>query len=374
MSTTESKASNYHFEVLPQKENVFVTQLNDRTDSDNIRRFEVVKDSADQLLRSGINTLQSTSLLRQAVETEHVDHELEEKRQEFRKRMEKCKEKQEALALRQNQIKERVSKFDRFLKENEAKRVRALEKYQHEHHGNALRSKEILRMNVQLENLKKQRSQLVGRLAKYKIYEKYMTGVADIFPGSYADSSFDSVLGTIIQRHEGLSATNAALLKRNQKILSSIEVGQRQLDDLKHQRIKQKLVSSSELALLQAKKEKLLSRNKFDEQRVGNAHRKKRSVLEKLAQIVMGIDNLAQQSHRRHWPPFHSMSYIQKLSMIQEYLLERAAVQKYILDILGDTAITHGEGTRPAMLPPIHTQHGNTVTLEPSRGKASRNK
>lgn len=88
--TASASTHQYHLDLQQQKENVFVTQLNERTEDDNIRRFPIVKESADKLLQSGINTLQKTSLLRQAVEVEHVDKELAEKREEFRKRMEVC--------------------------------------------------------------------------------------------------------------------------------------------------------------------------------------------------------------------------------------------------------------------------------------------
>jgi hypothetical protein len=39
--------------------------------------------------------------------------------------MEECKEKQDELKAKQKQIKERVTKFEKFLKENDAKRIRA---------------------------------------------------------------------------------------------------------------------------------------------------------------------------------------------------------------------------------------------------------
>lgn len=87
-ATASESSSKYHLELLPQKGNVFVTQLHDRDDNEDIRKFPIVKESADKLLQSGVNTLQSTSLLRQAVDVEHADRDLAEKREEFKKRME----------------------------------------------------------------------------------------------------------------------------------------------------------------------------------------------------------------------------------------------------------------------------------------------
>ena len=84
------------------------------------------------MLRTGINTLQKTSLLRKAVEVGHIDQELAEKREQFRARMANNKRREEDLKRRSEALKERMSKFDKFLKENEAKRTRAMHKYQHE--------------------------------------------------------------------------------------------------------------------------------------------------------------------------------------------------------------------------------------------------
>jgi K+/H+ antiporter YhaU regulatory subunit KhtT len=72
--------------------------------------------------------LQSTLLIRRKKELKGVQTLLEKKRAEFSKRMEECKEKQEELKTKQRQLRERVQKFEKFLRENDAKRQRALAK------------------------------------------------------------------------------------------------------------------------------------------------------------------------------------------------------------------------------------------------------
>nr|XP_039262269.1 coiled-coil domain-containing protein 42 homolog [Styela clava] len=339
ITAAASSSSQYHLDLQPQKENVFVTQLNDRSENDDIRRFPIVKDSADKLLQSGINTLQSTSLLRQAVDVEHVDRELAEKREEFRQRMEVCKAKEEALKMKQQKIKERVTKFDRFLKENEAKRNRALKKYQQEVKNNKLKSRELSQLNRELETLTKQRESLKRRLVQNKIYESYLMRVIDILPEDYLEMGADSVIQGVIQRHEGLSATNEGLLDRNHSLISSIENGQRELDDLRQETNKLKLVFNSELASLQKVKEKLLQKNKILEQQAANSHENKRRLIGELGQILMGIDNLAQEAHRRHWPAITNMTYTQKLSMVQEFFLERVSVEKSVRAMMVEAEI-----------------------------------
>lgn len=127
-------------------------------------------------------------------------------------------------------------------------------------------------------------------------------------------------------------------------IQTSIEDGQKTLDDLKHEFNQQKLIFNSQLAGLQDTKEKLMETNGIREQRAAMNHQKMRSLMGKLGQVLMGIDNLANQSHRRHWPALHKMSYTQKLNMVQEYLLERIGVEEAVRNMMAEAEIRSNSG------------------------------
>lgn len=253
--------------------------------------------------------------------------------------MEACKAKEEELQIRRQKIKDRVTKFDKFLKENEAKRNRALKKYQHEVRQNEIKAKEVKRLNSELETLKQQNEMLKKRLERNKIYESYLTKVIDILPENYLEMTGDSMIHSIIQRHEGLSATNQGLVERNHSIQTGTEMGQKELEDIRQEFNKQKLIFNSELASLQEQKEKYMEKNRILEQKAATNHHKKRNLMRKLGQVLMGIDNLAHHSHRRHWPPMAKMNYTQKLSMVQEYLLERIGVDKMVKSMMAEAEI-----------------------------------
>ena len=71
---------------------------------------------------------QSTLLLQKKKEMAEVQQQLDRKKEEFMQRMQRCHEKEVDLAAKQEHIKEQVRKFDKFLKDNDAKRVRASRK------------------------------------------------------------------------------------------------------------------------------------------------------------------------------------------------------------------------------------------------------
>ncbi len=73
-------------------------------EEDEIAQFPIVKESAGKLLESGINTLQKTLLLKKEVEVERVDNDLQDKRDEFRDRMETCAQRQVDIQKKQQRV------------------------------------------------------------------------------------------------------------------------------------------------------------------------------------------------------------------------------------------------------------------------------
>ncbi|XP_002122109.2 coiled-coil domain-containing protein 42 homolog [Ciona intestinalis] len=321
----------YHLNLEPQKKNVFVTQLNDRPEEDDdIRRFPVVQETADQLVESGINTLQKTSLLRKAVEMEVVDKELAEKREEFRIRMEKNKNKEDLLRKRQEKIKERVTKFDKFLKDNDAKRSRALRKYQIEVKDNKMKTKQLQDYLRELEFARKNKEDLVKRLQSHKKFEDYMMQVIDALPENYLEMTGDNMIHSVIQRYEGLSATHQALITKNLRLAEEMEDGNRELEQMKQEREEQRLLINSQMAELQKYQEKLTQRVQRLEQKAGDTTTMHRAQLGELGRITMAIDNLSDACHTRNFPPLNEMSYLFKLTMINQHFHERLRVQKLV--------------------------------------------
>ncbi|KAK2170643.1 hypothetical protein LSH36_1g01061 [Paralvinella palmiformis] len=198
----------YKLELESPKRNVFVTQLHQRDDEeeDDIAAFPVVKESAGKLLETGLNTLQKTLLLKKEVEVEQVNEELREKREEFKKRLEACAQRQIEIQKRQQKMKDRVNKFEKFIKENEAKRRRAIQKYQQEVKLKEQKDREYELLRQQQSELQARNDYLKSKLAKYEKFKNYLLSVVDILPAH-------SMVNSLMMRHRTLSDTNKTLIQ-----------------------------------------------------------------------------------------------------------------------------------------------------------------
>lgn len=144
-----------------------------------------------RLLETGVNTLQKTLILKKQAELEEVDKELCRKRQEFKSRMEILTQRKSELKAEQQQVsvdsshpevirrrrpsvggelliqhhylpatssltqnKERRMKFEKFVAENEAKRLQAMKKYEAAQEQNKLKQREIEHLREELKQRK----------------------------------------------------------------------------------------------------------------------------------------------------------------------------------------------------------------------------
>ena len=75
----------------------------------------------EALVAGVTQTTQSTLLLKKRKEMREVDDALDFMKDEFRKRMEACDERQREFEKKQLTMKEQVTRFEKFIQENDAK-------------------------------------------------------------------------------------------------------------------------------------------------------------------------------------------------------------------------------------------------------------
>ncbi|XP_046582306.1 cilia- and flagella-associated protein 73-like [Haliotis rubra] len=317
----------YRLDLEQQKRNVFVTQLNDREDEDEISAFPVVKESGDKLIETGINTLQKTLLLKKDVEVEKVQADLEEKRYEFKKRMEACSQRQIHVQKKQQQMKDRVSKFEKFIQENEAKRRRALQKYQQEVRLRIQKTSEFDLLLQQLEDLKARHRFLKEQLVQYKKYEEYLLRVIDAMPEDYLPSSEDKLKG-LMMRHRTLSESNKDLVNNLVAMEDELEHLKLKLDEMSQEHNKQKVSINSQLARLQEKQETKTDSNQEKELNFALSKGDLRKRRTQYGVILMAIDNIYEKCRKVIELPAEKMELDDKLHRIKDHLNDRQDVAR----------------------------------------------
>ncbi|KAJ8045158.1 Coiled-coil domain-containing protein 42-like [Holothuria leucospilota] len=325
----------YKLELDEPKKNVFVTQLGDYTRNEedeevvpeDVNKYPIVKESAAQLIETGLNTTQKTLLLKREVEVEQVTDELRVKRADFQRRMEACEKRRAELQRRQQEMKERVKKFEKFIDETEAKRRRAIHKYQTELKLKEQKEIELEQLLAQLEELKERHNLLERRIQRYKKFEEYLMKVLDHIPENYLEVN-DSMLRAIMDRHRTLAATNSSLVDRVQDLYDGVESATKKLNNLKTDHIQKKLVINKQLAELQNIQEERTDMNTQLEEMFFSDMTAFRDQNEILGRIKMAINNVSEKCIKSHDPPLSSMNFEEKLTLIMNFVVDKIAVER----------------------------------------------
>ncbi|KAK3609297.1 hypothetical protein CHS0354_038005 [Potamilus streckersoni] len=333
----------YQLDLDHQKKNVFVTQLHEREDEDDVVAFPVVKESGDKLIETGINTLQRTLLLKKEVEVDKVNVELEAKRHEFKQRMEYCAQKQIEVQKKQQEMKDKVTNFEKFLKEHEAKRRRAIQKYQSEVKLKEQKSREYETLCEQMEELKERQKYLEDKLAKYKKFEEYLLHVIDVMPEDYLPVTDDKIKG-LMMRHRTLSESNKALIDNLESMSDELEKLKTELDELKQEHNKRTISINSQLSILQQTHDKEQDKNKRLDNKFLMSKGDIRNRRTELGMILMSINNMVEKCHKRPLDELESkqdnLKVIEyKLNRIKDYVNDRSDVAKMATpkDSVGDS-------------------------------------
>ncbi|XP_007902060.1 coiled-coil domain-containing protein 42 homolog isoform X2 [Callorhinchus milii] len=299
----------YYLQIRNLKRNIFVTQLGDRRDEDDedVNHIPIVRQASGEILASDPKTFQKTLVLKKEVEVDQVSAALAAKRQEFSERMEAVAKRMVEYEKAELASKQRALKFDKFLKDNEAKRRRAIQKYQLEVKQNEAKSQELQNLLRQLEELKVRQRKLQKKMTQNKIYEEYLQNAIDNMPEDYLEYNAESLLLSIIRRYETLGATNETLINNLSRLSDVQEKSQHHLEALRQEHGNSKLTINSELSLLRDKCDKRKEKNRQLEMKInlhGGNFRYKEFILEKrvVTQMAMqAVDSMlaADQNHSK---------------------------------------------------------------------------
>lgn len=210
---------------------------------------------------------------------------LDRKKEQYRVRMQACQEKELQLASKQEQLKERVLKFDKFLRDNDTKRMRALRKEHDEVKLAETKVAEIQSLTGALVQTSTERDDVESTLIFNERYEQFLLRVCD------SSEDFQEI-PDILMRHDTLVASSNDLFNRVTRATADAEEMRATLATFMKEAQTESLVLNSEIASLQQQLEDATS---VVQQREAVVSRNQGGVKERsreLGEILMAIQNV----------------------------------------------------------------------------------
>ncbi|KAJ3370218.1 hypothetical protein GGF31_004276 [Allomyces arbusculus] len=272
--------------------------------------------------------LQSTLLIRRRKELKHVQSLLEKKRAEFSKRMDECREKHEELKAKQKQLRDRVQKFEKFLRENDAKRQRALAKALSERKSREQKEQELFSLQDQLRQEQAKSERVKHMISMHRPHEQYLQWVISSLPSDYLDVQ-EPHINDVLTRYHTLSETNHDLQETLQQRLDEIEAETNRLNDLIKQKNDRILVYNSQLGALQKRLDKAKAESARVENMVAESVLSGKARMRNLSETKLAINNIYSRLGTRQGQTVlsdASSQFAEKLAAIQDRVLDLAQI------------------------------------------------
>ncbi|XP_066911235.1 coiled-coil domain-containing protein 42-like isoform X1 [Clytia hemisphaerica] len=327
-----------------QRKRIFVTQLREDEEeveeetshgeeSNNvIQRFPVVREKAGQLIETGFRTHQKTLLLKRQNELHRVDAEFNQTRSEFKAKMDKYRKQEEHLIRERRKLTERVNNFEKFIDENNAKKTRAVLKYEKESKLKNQKEDELRSMKMNVEKLQNRLSTLKRKIAKYQIYEQFLMSAVDELPEDYLESS-DNMVSSLMQRYQTLIEMNESIQEHREVLNEKVKECQQILQDSSYDAAQNLLLHNKELAECRERFEILHNEN--TEKETNNIQKKQKliSSSEELGEILLAIENLSSFCGSKNVEEKFSTPEL-KLKLISTYLQDREDVYQMTCQLI----------------------------------------
>ncbi|XP_005102044.1 coiled-coil domain-containing protein 42 homolog [Aplysia californica] len=265
----------------------------------------------------------ATRLLEKRREMAEVEQALAAQKEEFQMKMESLQQRREELERKEYQLKDSLLKFDKFLKENDSKRARAVKKANDERELKKQKDKEIDRVKDETDTHQQQKEKLHKKLERYTMFHQYMDRVLE------AGEEFHEIRD-IIARWDTLRATHLDLLERDQKNQDRIEKQRQDLMKYMEEKENQVLNYNNQLSGLQTRLDGAQSEAvKWESQwnHIKNTAAKKTLLL---GRIKMATHNLYQlvKSHQNQLDDLEDTT--EQLSQIQIFVQDLSQITSEI--------------------------------------------
>ncbi|XP_054852837.1 cilia- and flagella-associated protein 73 isoform X2 [Eublepharis macularius] len=185
-------------------------------------------------------------LLEKQRELAEVEQALLAQKEEFQMKMENLQHRRQELESKEKELKKAVVKFDKFLKENDAKRSRALRKAGEEQQQAVQRTAEVEHLRQEIAHLLSVKKKLQQRLEVHKAFPEYLQKVLE---------KAEQEISELISRFQTLTATQAKLAQREVVTREALEEEHACLQKYVEESSNQILRQKNQIAQLQAQLE-----------------------------------------------------------------------------------------------------------------------
>ncbi|XP_006863565.1 PREDICTED: coiled-coil domain-containing protein 42A [Chrysochloris asiatica] len=202
------------------------TSLGIMEDEDLCEYFRLLYEERPQQLLQKFPSIEEQSespairLLKKKQEAKIMHRALEEKEEILKGKMEALNLRWKGLGIKEAELKTHIQKSEKFIQENDKKRIRALKKAKKERDLKEQHMRELAKAKQELVALRLQHQTLNTRLQKYSIFNKYLEKVVE-------NSDFEDI-------HEVI-ARYKTLVSRNHDLKHSAQEGQEKIDQAKAQ-------------------------------------------------------------------------------------------------------------------------------------------
>ena len=253
-----------------------------------------------------------------------VENELKAKRNDHKQRMERVKEREEALKVQRAELQEELVQFYKFIQDNELKKNRAMKKANSEEKAKEDRYNKIVELSkymAEQEELKQQKRK------EYLCYKKYAAYLDDVLAKSESANEEYREANDIILRWKTLD-DNRNVLQRRQAVLEE-EVGKRknELKMMLDRKVQEEMEMQNQVSDKQSELEALQKRYKEAQEQLESAVEANSTTTKTIGQVEMACDNLYDTCKRDVYEHY-------KVSRASVKLVERKEGKKSGLDII----------------------------------------
>ncbi|XP_051828801.1 cilia- and flagella-associated protein 73 isoform X1 [Antechinus flavipes] len=192
----------------------------------------------------------ATQLLEKKREMVEMEEALQAKKEEFQVKMSALKQRREALDQKEDALKESMVRFDKFLKDTEAKKSRALRRAEEGRQTASQKEAEAAALKEELKGLIQRKEQLEQQLHKYRPFAQYLEQVV-------AQSEQFEEIPELMARFSGLSETRAILTEHEQALHKAVEDARAELLKLVEEKNDEILHQNNHVADLQVRLEEV---------------------------------------------------------------------------------------------------------------------